>query len=129
MVLQGFPIVSNLSILIEFGTDILDLVTGSRQRNVARCTNVGGPIPVGARLIYSSSEVPISRINTEGVVKRIRVIAYSPTDPDAEGSDELPTDSKFMSFPVPPELSNPLLLLFLLFFLQIHQVLPIPGLP
>ncbi|MBW0585838.1 hypothetical protein O181_125553, partial [Austropuccinia psidii MF-1] len=36
-----------------------------------------------------SSEVPISRINTEGVVKRIRRIADSPTDPDAEGSDEL----------------------------------------
>ncbi|MBW0541873.1 hypothetical protein O181_081588 [Austropuccinia psidii MF-1] len=43
----------------------------------------------GGRPIYSSSEVPISRINTEGVVKRIRRIAYSPTDPVAEGSDEL----------------------------------------
>ncbi|MBW0566739.1 hypothetical protein O181_106454 [Austropuccinia psidii MF-1] len=59
------------------------------QRDVARCTNVGGSIPVGGRPIYSSSEVPISRINTEGVVKRIRRIADSPTDPDAEGSDEL----------------------------------------
>ncbi|MBW0524890.1 hypothetical protein O181_064605 [Austropuccinia psidii MF-1] len=39
--------------------------------------------------IYSSSEVPISRINTEGVAKRIRRIADSPTDTDAEGSDEL----------------------------------------
>ncbi|MBW0584923.1 hypothetical protein O181_124638 [Austropuccinia psidii MF-1] len=37
----------------------------------------------------SSSEVLISRINTEGVVKRIRRIADFPTDPDAEGSDEL----------------------------------------
>ncbi|MBW0580156.1 hypothetical protein O181_119871, partial [Austropuccinia psidii MF-1] len=63
--------------------------TGSRQRDVVRWTNVGGPIPVGGRPIYSSSEVPISRINTEGVVKRIRRIADSPTDPDAEGSDEL----------------------------------------
>ncbi|MBW0580362.1 hypothetical protein O181_120077, partial [Austropuccinia psidii MF-1] len=45
-------------------------------------TSVGGPI-------YSSSEVPISRINTEGVVKRIRRISDSPADPDAEGSDEL----------------------------------------
>ncbi|MBW0493375.1 hypothetical protein O181_033090 [Austropuccinia psidii MF-1] len=52
-------------------------------------TNVGGSIPVGGRPIYSSSEVPISRINTEGVVKRIRRISDSPTDPDAEGSDEL----------------------------------------
>ncbi|MBW0532595.1 hypothetical protein O181_072310 [Austropuccinia psidii MF-1] len=66
MELQGFIIVSNSSILIEFGTDILDLVTGSRQVNVERCTNVGGPIPVGGRPIYSSSEVPISRINTDG---------------------------------------------------------------
>ncbi|MBW0584759.1 hypothetical protein O181_124474 [Austropuccinia psidii MF-1] len=59
------------------------------QREVARWTNVGGPIPVGGRPIYFSSEVPISRINTEGIVKRIRQIADSPPDPDAEGSDEL----------------------------------------
>ncbi|MBW0542119.1 hypothetical protein O181_081834 [Austropuccinia psidii MF-1] len=64
-------------------------LTGSRQRDVARWTNFGGPIPVGFRPIYSSSEVPISNINTEGVVKRIRRIADSPTDLDAEGSDEL----------------------------------------
>ncbi|MBW0560119.1 hypothetical protein O181_099834 [Austropuccinia psidii MF-1] len=124
-------------------------LTGSRQRNVARWTNVGGPIPIGGRKIYSSSEVPISRINTEGVVKRIRRIADSPTDPDAEGRDELDgeevevashlvghqsstsssqplaTDSKVKLFPVLPELSN----LFLLPFLLFHQVLPIPGLP
>ncbi|MBW0576082.1 hypothetical protein O181_115797 [Austropuccinia psidii MF-1] len=89
MELQGFLIVSNLSIFIEFGTDILALVTGSRQRDVARWTNVGGPIPVGGRPIYSSSEVPISQINTDGLVKRIRRIADSPPDPDGEGSDEL----------------------------------------
>ncbi|MBW0563678.1 hypothetical protein O181_103393 [Austropuccinia psidii MF-1] len=64
-------------------------LTGSRQRDVARWTNVGGSIQVGGRPIYSSSEVPISRINTEGSVKRIRRIANSPPDPDAEGSDEL----------------------------------------
>ncbi|MBW0562324.1 hypothetical protein O181_102039 [Austropuccinia psidii MF-1] len=64
-------------------------LTGSRQSGVARWTNAGGPIPVGGRPIYSSSEFPISRINTEGVVKRIRKIAYSPPDPDAQGSDEL----------------------------------------
>ncbi|MBW0591793.1 hypothetical protein O181_131508 [Austropuccinia psidii MF-1] len=64
-------------------------VIGSRQRDVARWTNVEEPIPVGGRPIYSSSEVPISRINTEGIVKRIRQIANSPPDPDAEGSDEL----------------------------------------
>ncbi|MBW0528748.1 hypothetical protein O181_068463 [Austropuccinia psidii MF-1] len=61
----------------------------SQQRDVARWINVGGPIPVGGRPIYSSSEVPISRINTEGVVKRIIRIADSPPEPDAEGSDEL----------------------------------------
>ncbi|MBW0569194.1 hypothetical protein O181_108909 [Austropuccinia psidii MF-1] len=88
MELQGIPIVSNLNTLIKIGTDILDVVTCSRQRDVARWTNVGGPIPIGGRPIYSSSEVPISRINTEGVVKRIIRIADSPTDPDAEGSDE-----------------------------------------
>ncbi|MBW0583560.1 hypothetical protein O181_123275 [Austropuccinia psidii MF-1] len=71
------------------GTSGFSQLTGSRQRDVARWTNVGGPIPVGGRPIYPSSEVPISRINTEGVVKRIRRIADSPTDPDAEGSDEL----------------------------------------
>ncbi|MBW0581772.1 hypothetical protein O181_121487 [Austropuccinia psidii MF-1] len=71
------------------GTSGFSQLTGSRQRDVARWTNVGGPIPVGGRQIYSSSEVPISRINTEGVVRIIRRIADSPTDPDAEGSDEL----------------------------------------
>ncbi|MBW0530509.1 hypothetical protein O181_070224 [Austropuccinia psidii MF-1] len=89
MELQGIPIVSNLNTLIEIGTDLLDVVTGSRQRDVARWTNAGGPIPIGGRPIYYSSEVPISRINTEGVVKIIRRISDSPTDPDAEGSDEL----------------------------------------
>ncbi|MBW0508601.1 hypothetical protein O181_048316 [Austropuccinia psidii MF-1] len=66
MELQGIPIVSNLNTLIKTGTDIIDVVTGSRKRDVARWTNVGGPIPVGGRRISDS-----------------------PTDPDAEGSDEL----------------------------------------
>ncbi|MBW0505419.1 hypothetical protein O181_045134 [Austropuccinia psidii MF-1] len=39
--------------------------------------------------ILIDSEVSISRINTEGVVKRIRQISNSPPIPDAEGSDEL----------------------------------------
>ncbi|MBW0493483.1 hypothetical protein O181_033198 [Austropuccinia psidii MF-1] len=64
-------------------------MTASRQRDVERWTNVGGPIPVDSRPIYSSSEVPISRNNTEGVVKWIRQITNPPPDPDAEGSDEL----------------------------------------
>ncbi|MBW0460774.1 hypothetical protein O181_000489 [Austropuccinia psidii MF-1] len=58
----------------------------SKQRKVAKRTNVGGPIPVGGRPIYSISEVPISRINTEGVVKEIRQISDSPPDTDAECS-------------------------------------------
>ncbi|MBW0477415.1 hypothetical protein O181_017130 [Austropuccinia psidii MF-1] len=65
----------------------------SRQRDVARWTNVGGPIPVGGRPIYSSSEAPISSINTEGIVKRIGRIANSPPVTDAEGSDELVPNS------------------------------------
>ncbi|MBW0533212.1 hypothetical protein O181_072927 [Austropuccinia psidii MF-1] len=71
------------------GTSGFSQLTGFRQRDVERWTNVGGPIPVGGRPIYSSSEVPICRINSEGVVKRIRRIADSPTDPDTEGSEEL----------------------------------------
>ncbi|MBW0530241.1 hypothetical protein O181_069956 [Austropuccinia psidii MF-1] len=66
-------------------TECFAKVTGSRQRDVVRWTNVGGPIPVGGRPIYSSSDVPIFRINTEGVVKGIRRIADSPPDPDPEG--------------------------------------------
>ncbi|MBW0582316.1 hypothetical protein O181_122031 [Austropuccinia psidii MF-1] len=55
-------------------------LTGSSQRDVARWTNVGGPLPVCGRPIYSSSEVPISSINNEGVVKQI----YSPSHPPAK---------------------------------------------
>ncbi|MBW0515652.1 hypothetical protein O181_055367 [Austropuccinia psidii MF-1] len=44
--------------------------------------------------IYSSSAVPISRINTEGVVRRIRRIDDSPPDLDAEGSDEVDGEEK-----------------------------------
>ncbi|MBW0475210.1 hypothetical protein O181_014925 [Austropuccinia psidii MF-1] len=104
MGLQGFLIVSNLSILSDFGTDILALVTGSRQVNLEKWTNVGGPIPVGGRLIYCTSDVPISRINTDGLVKRIRRIADSPPDPDAEGSDELGGEEVEV---VPPSVSHP----------------------
>ncbi|MBW0506966.1 hypothetical protein O181_046681 [Austropuccinia psidii MF-1] len=62
------------------GTSGYSALTGSRQRDVARWTNVGWTI-------YSSSEVPISRTNTEGIVKRIIKIADSPLDLDAEGSE------------------------------------------
>ncbi|MBW0553288.1 hypothetical protein O181_093003 [Austropuccinia psidii MF-1] len=61
---------------------------GLALSKLGRWISVGGPIPVGGRPIYSRSEVPSSRINTEGVVKSIRRISDSPTDPDAEGSDE-----------------------------------------
>ncbi|MBW0494569.1 hypothetical protein O181_034284 [Austropuccinia psidii MF-1] len=71
-----------------YGISRFSHLTGSRHRDVVRWTNVGGPISAGSRPIYSSSEIPISRINTEGVVKSIRRIADSPPDPDAEGSDE-----------------------------------------
>ncbi|MBW0498137.1 hypothetical protein O181_037852 [Austropuccinia psidii MF-1] len=64
-------------------------MTGSNKREVARWTNVGGCIPIGGRPIYPRSEVPISRINTEGVAKRIRQIADSPTNPNAEGSEDI----------------------------------------
>ncbi|MBW0534619.1 hypothetical protein O181_074334 [Austropuccinia psidii MF-1] len=64
-------------------------ITGSRQRDVVSWTNFGVLLPVGGRPIYSSSEVPISRINNELVVKQIRRIAHSPLNPDAEGSNEL----------------------------------------
>ncbi|MBW0480332.1 hypothetical protein O181_020047 [Austropuccinia psidii MF-1] len=65
-----------------------DLI-GSSQRDVARWTNVGGPIPVCGGPIYSSSAVLKSNINTEAVVKQIRQISSSPPDLDAEASDEL----------------------------------------
>ncbi|MBW0541174.1 hypothetical protein O181_080889 [Austropuccinia psidii MF-1] len=71
------------------GTSGYSSLTGSRKREVERWTNVGGPIPTGGRPIYSSSEVSISIINNKGVVKRIRQTAYSPTNPYAEGSDQL----------------------------------------
>ncbi|MBW0466320.1 hypothetical protein O181_006035 [Austropuccinia psidii MF-1] len=74
---------------IPDGTSGYYSLTGSRKRDLARCTNVGGPIPVSGRPIYYSSEVPISRVNSQGVVKRLRKIANSPTDPNAEGSDDL----------------------------------------
>ncbi|MBW0502348.1 hypothetical protein O181_042063 [Austropuccinia psidii MF-1] len=88
------------SVLCGYGI----LMTSSRQRDVARWTNVGGSIPVGRRPTYSSSAVSISRINTEGVVKRIRRIANLPPDWDAEGSDELDGEEVEL-------VNNPLLLL------------------
>ncbi|MBW0490301.1 hypothetical protein O181_030016 [Austropuccinia psidii MF-1] len=42
-------------------------VTGSRKRDVERWTNVRGPIATGGRPIYSSWDVPISRINSQCV--------------------------------------------------------------
>ncbi|MBW0472657.1 hypothetical protein O181_012372 [Austropuccinia psidii MF-1] len=43
------------------GTLGYSALTGSRQRDVARWANVGGPIPVGGRPIYSGSEVQCSK--------------------------------------------------------------------
>ncbi|MBW0479993.1 hypothetical protein O181_019708 [Austropuccinia psidii MF-1] len=75
------------------GTSGYSNLTGSRHRDVARWTNVGGPISVSGRPIYSSSEVPISRINSQGVVKRLIRISNSPTNLNAEGSDELDAEA------------------------------------
>ncbi|MBW0580691.1 hypothetical protein O181_120406 [Austropuccinia psidii MF-1] len=86
---QEFPILEEPT---PDATSGFSQLTGSRQRDVARWTNVGGPIPIGGRPIHYSSEIPISRTNTDGVVKvvkKLRRIVDSPTDPDAEGSDEL----------------------------------------
>ncbi|MBW0574021.1 hypothetical protein O181_113736 [Austropuccinia psidii MF-1] len=55
------------------GTSGFSHLSGSRQRNLARWTNV-----------------PISRINTEGVVKRIRRIADTPPDSDGEEVEVVP---------------------------------------
>ncbi|MBW0468993.1 hypothetical protein O181_008708 [Austropuccinia psidii MF-1] len=60
------------------------LLTGSRQRDVARWTKFGGIIPNISKPICSSSEVAISKINNKSVVKRIRRISDSPTDLDGE---------------------------------------------
>ncbi|MBW0491821.1 hypothetical protein O181_031536 [Austropuccinia psidii MF-1] len=46
-------------------------------------------MPVCGRPIYSTSEVPISRIISEGVMKQIRKIAKSLLDTYAKVSDEL----------------------------------------
>ncbi|MBW0541110.1 hypothetical protein O181_080825 [Austropuccinia psidii MF-1] len=62
------------------------------QREVERWTNAGGLIPTGGRPIYSSSEVPISMTNYQGVVKRIRRTANSPTNTDSEESDKLDSE-------------------------------------
>ncbi|MBW0489968.1 hypothetical protein O181_029683 [Austropuccinia psidii MF-1] len=71
---------------IVCGSGILSWLASPWKRDVARWTNVGGSIPVCGRTIYSSSAVPISRINTEVVVKRISRIANSPADLYAEGT-------------------------------------------
>ncbi|MBW0472673.1 hypothetical protein O181_012388 [Austropuccinia psidii MF-1] len=60
-----------------------------KQRDVARWTNVGGPIPSGGSPTYSSSEFPISRIKIQGVGKKISRISGSHTHSDDEGSDKL----------------------------------------
>ncbi|MBW0469121.1 hypothetical protein O181_008836 [Austropuccinia psidii MF-1] len=60
------------------GTSGCSNLNGSKKRDVAKWTNVGGPIPID-----SSSEVPIARINTEGVVKQIRQIYDYPPYTDS----------------------------------------------
>ncbi|MBW0470920.1 hypothetical protein O181_010635 [Austropuccinia psidii MF-1] len=67
-----------------YGTSGHSSLTGSRQREVARWTNVEGLIPTGGTPISSSSDFPIYIINNEGVMERIRRISDSPTGPDSE---------------------------------------------
>ncbi|MBW0550858.1 hypothetical protein O181_090573 [Austropuccinia psidii MF-1] len=146
---QTYDAYKEVEVLDAACTECLAKVTGSRQRDVGRWTNVGGPLPVGGRHIYYILEVPISRINNEGVVKQIRRIDNSPPNPDAEGSDELddeeveavplssghpvnsspsrplPRDSRAISSTKPPETSSLLLPPFLL----PHPTLPTQGLP
>ncbi|MBW0469174.1 hypothetical protein O181_008889 [Austropuccinia psidii MF-1] len=69
---------------------------GSKKREVSRWTNVGGPI-------NSSLEVPISRINPEGVVKRIRQIANSPTNHDELDGEEVDVIPKSINTQYPPK--------------------------
>ncbi|MBW0578181.1 hypothetical protein O181_117896 [Austropuccinia psidii MF-1] len=152
---QEFPILEEPT---PDATSGFSQLTGSRQRDVARWTNVGGSIPISGRPIHYSSEIPISRTNADGVVKvvkKLRRIVDSPTDPDAEGSDEMdgeefkvvphsighPSSNSssqplantiFQSQVIPAlqEPSNKYLLPFLQPFLLLHQLLPTPpGLP
>ncbi|MBW0461531.1 hypothetical protein O181_001246 [Austropuccinia psidii MF-1] len=79
------------SIIFSLGRSLVNIqgLHFPMQRDVARWTNVEGPIPVGGRLIHSSYKVPISRINIQGVAKRLRIIEDLPTDPNFEGSYEV----------------------------------------
>ncbi|MBW0496127.1 hypothetical protein O181_035842 [Austropuccinia psidii MF-1] len=70
--------------------------TGKQASNIRRYLwskknrPFGNKFPVSeAPTLDGISEVPISRINSEGIVKQIRQIADSPPDLDVEGSDEL----------------------------------------
>ncbi|MBW0517152.1 hypothetical protein O181_056867 [Austropuccinia psidii MF-1] len=59
-------------------------------------TKVGGPIPVGCRPIYSSSEVPISRINTEEVE-----VVINSSGHQSNPSPSHPASKRFQSQVVP----------------------------
>ncbi|MBW0567310.1 hypothetical protein O181_107025 [Austropuccinia psidii MF-1] len=63
------------------GTSGFSHLAGYGPRDVEMWTNVGGPISVGGRPIYSSSEVPISRINTEGPLANRFQIHVIPSTP------------------------------------------------
>ncbi|MBW0486104.1 hypothetical protein O181_025819 [Austropuccinia psidii MF-1] len=76
---------------------------GSRLQDVERWTNIGGPIPVGARPIYSSSAVQISRINKQGVVERIRIISKSPN----QAMHSIPINFQQVLSTIPSSISPP----------------------
>ncbi|MBW0471556.1 hypothetical protein O181_011271 [Austropuccinia psidii MF-1] len=102
-----------------------------------------GAIPTGGRPTYSISEVPISRINHQGVVKRIRRMADFPTNLDGEEvefvhqttghfQDSSPSQSPSQNFhsqviPVLSQNSNPDSLLSPLLFPNIHPTHPPLG--
>ncbi|MBW0557642.1 hypothetical protein O181_097357 [Austropuccinia psidii MF-1] len=76
---------------------------GSRLQDVERWTNTGGPIPVGARQIYSSSAVPIFRISKPGVVKQIRIISKSPN----QAMHSIPINFQKVLSTIPSSISPP----------------------
>ncbi|MBW0543163.1 hypothetical protein O181_082878 [Austropuccinia psidii MF-1] len=101
--------------------------------------------------LYSSSEVPISRINNQGIVERIRRILNFPINPSGEGINELDGEeievldkklakvriplllinilepSKVKLYPVLQEVANPYFLLPLTLSTNSDPIYPLRG--
>ncbi|MBW0535991.1 hypothetical protein O181_075706 [Austropuccinia psidii MF-1] len=89
-------------------------VTSYKQRELARLTKVGGPIPIVGRLIYSSSEVPLLRITTEGSDELDDEEVEVVINFDGHQSSTSPLQAAAKSFkiqeiPVPPRNFKPVL--------------------